>query len=85
MGSKSLPPTKTLGVSVISLGCLDFKSLDFSLETISGYCLPFKAILCSVTNDLETHQNQTRDENSMKHNLHLLNQGPVMTTVFKGL
>lgn len=55
MGSNSLAPTKTSGISVISLGCLNFKCLDFSLETGFGHCVLFKAIICSVTNDLEPH------------------------------
>lgn len=85
MGGNSLAPNKTSGISVISLDCLDFKSLDFSLQTGSGHCLPFKAIICSVTNDLEPHKDQMWVETSIKQNPHLLKQGPVMTTVFKGL
>lgn len=80
MGGKNLAPTKTLGISVICLDCSDLKSLDFSLERCSGHCLPFKGIICSVTNDLEPHKNQMWDENSIKQNLHLPKQGPVMTT-----
>lgn len=38
MGGNSLPPTKTSGISVISLDGLNFKSLNFSLETDSGLC-----------------------------------------------
>lgn len=59
--------------------------MDLSLETGSGYCVSFKAIICRVTSDLGPHKNQSWDENSINQNLHLLKQRPVMTTAFEGL
>lgn len=52
---------------------------------VLGIVFLFKAIICSVTNDLEPHKDQMWDETSINQDLHLLKQGPVMTTVFKGL
>lgn len=81
MGGNSLAQTKTSDISVISLDSLDFKSLDFSLGKVAGHYLLFKAITCSVATDLEPHKNQMQDENSIKQNLHLLKQGPVVTSL----
>lgn len=85
MGGNSLVPTKTSDISVISLDSLGSKSLSFSLGKDSGHCLPFKAVICTVASDLEPRKNQTWDENSIKQNLHLLRQGPVVTRAFKQL